>query len=440
MNNLRRMRKVLVGLGMLVLLGLLLLGGLSAYVAARLRSTDLEKTFLEQARAALGTEVRLSRMDVSFLSGVTLHGLTVENPPPFTGQLMTAEGFVLRYRLRPLLSGRVEVGRLALEKPRLTLAMDARGRFNYEQLGGGAPSGAAQAASGALPLRIVLRSLAVDAQVLMTDQRNARLLAVDDANFQAFESPAGPAGRAIQDRDGERRRCWVRGVRAPLTLRRTRSRSRPCGRRRRAAAIERGPGGHFRPPPTSRSSAASGSVADAKSPATIQPRGPARFEGKGGLATLRAAPTSIPAAENNRVLALHSSVLQVPELANPDFKTCHLDFQQNGSRFATPVLDLTGDGVRLSGSGSLDIETSSLNYQLTLALAPRLFAKVTRPELRAGFKQQPNGFAALDFRLTGTTLEPKTDILARLGEAAAKGLIQDQVNRLINRKKKSSRL
>src|SRR5258706_4956577 len=75
-------------------------------------------------------------MEISVLSGVPLKGVTIANPDPFPGNLMTAEAFVLRYRLWPLLSGQFEVERLAFEKPRLTLAMDARGTFNYEKLGG----------------------------------------------------------------------------------------------------------------------------------------------------------------------------------------------------------------------------------------------------------------------------------------------------------------
>jgi hypothetical protein len=71
---------------------------------------------------------------------------------------------------------------------------------------------------------------------------------------------------------------------------------------------------------------------------------------------------------------------------------------------------------------------------MTLGLAPKLFAKITRPELRAGFKQAEGGFATIDFRLYGTTLEPKTDLVARVGKAAATGVAKDQVNRLLKTK------
>ena len=74
-------------------------------------------------------------MDISLLSGVTLKGISIANPAPFSGDLLTADEFVLRYRLRPLLSRRLEVDRVSLERPALGLVMDGRGVFNYERLG-----------------------------------------------------------------------------------------------------------------------------------------------------------------------------------------------------------------------------------------------------------------------------------------------------------------
>ena len=103
-------------------------------------------------------------MEISLLSGVTLEGITVANPAPFRGDLLTADAFVLRYRLLPLLAGRVQVDRLALEKPALTLAMDAQGGFNYERLGGaakGRPRRPQRRPRWRAPLRIVMKALAV---------------------------------------------------------------------------------------------------------------------------------------------------------------------------------------------------------------------------------------------------------------------------------------
>jgi uncharacterized protein involved in outer membrane biogenesis len=131
------MKRVLLA-GVVILL-LAVLGALAygVHLAGKLNTPEFQKGLLEQAKATVGAEVRVKEMDISLLSGVTLKGIAVANPAPFPGDLLTADAFVLRYRLRPLLARRLEVDRVALEKPALGLVMDARGVFNYERLGGG---------------------------------------------------------------------------------------------------------------------------------------------------------------------------------------------------------------------------------------------------------------------------------------------------------------
>ena len=103
-------------------------------LVASLNTAAFKNQVLEQASASVGTRVDVKSMDIDVLSGVTLQGVTVANPAPFTGSLATAEEVVLRYRLRSLLAGQVVVQRLSVRKPVLTLAMDPKGAFNYEKL------------------------------------------------------------------------------------------------------------------------------------------------------------------------------------------------------------------------------------------------------------------------------------------------------------------
>jgi uncharacterized protein involved in outer membrane biogenesis len=170
-------RKLLLAGAAAVLLLAVAALGYGVHLVRRLDTPEFQRALLEQAKATVGADVRVKEMDISLLSGVTLRGIVVANPAPFTGDLLAAEAFVLRYRIRPLLAGRVEVERLALERPTLALAMDARGGFNYERLGRAAsrPS-AAPAGAAAVPLRVVLKRLSVDgASIVMTDHTKARL-------------------------------------------------------------------------------------------------------------------------------------------------------------------------------------------------------------------------------------------------------------------------
>jgi hypothetical protein len=283
----------------------------------------------------------------------------------------------------------------------------------------------------------------------MNDHAKARLLSVEDIDFRsAFEVASGAAqgtGEITIGKTNVADVLFVSGVKAPLAMSKERVTLAPI-RGELAGGVVSGDlkldlkgGFGYTTELVVKGARVKTMLEQAKSAAVVSGTlsGKAHFEGKGGLATMRgqgSADVAACRAENSRVLALLSSVLQVPELANPDFEACRVEFSQTGSRFATPVVKLTGDAVRLSGRGSVNLDTSGLDYEMTLGLAPKLFAKITRPELRAGFKEASDGFATIDFRLYGTTLEPKTDLLSRVGKAAATGVAKDQVNKLLKKK------
>src|SRR5512134_1682462 len=105
-----RLRLVVFAGGLVALLTL----GL-AYVVHLVRSLDtpeFKQSMLDRASAALGARVQARKVDVTVLHGVTLEGVTIANPPPFRGSLVTADAFVLRYNLWSLLRGRLELSKL----------------------------------------------------------------------------------------------------------------------------------------------------------------------------------------------------------------------------------------------------------------------------------------------------------------------------------------
>jgi hypothetical protein len=447
------MRKVLLAGAGLVLLLVLAAVGYGVHLVATLNTPAFHRAVLAQATATAGSEVRVKEMDISLLSGVTLKGIAVANPAPFPGDFLAAEAFVLRYRLRPLLAGRVEVERLALERPRLALVMDARGGFNYEKLGGGGRSGSSgtsPAAAVAAPLRITLRQLAVaDASVVMTDHTRARLLAVEGVDFRsAFEVEGGIArgsGKATIATVDLAGLLFLRRVEAPLTMSKETVRLAPI-RGRLAGGSATGEldvrlMGGFRYVANLEVKGANVKtlLAEAKSSAGVSGAlaAKATFEGSGSLSTMRGSGQGTITdcrVEHGRTLALLAGILQVPELASPSFDECRAEFTQKGARLSTPVLRLIGRTVQLTGEGSLSLTTSALDYRMNLALAPQLFAKVTRPELRPAFRPRHDGFSTIDFRLYGTTLDPQTDLLLRIAKGAATEAAKDQLNRLFKKK------
>ena len=52
------------------------------------------------------------------------------------------------------------------------------------------------------------------------------------------------------------------------------------------------------------------------------------------------------------------------------------------------------------------------------------------------FRSRPDGFGTLAFKVTGTTLAPKTDLAGRFGKAVAIEAAKEGLGRLFRRKKK----
>jgi small nuclear ribonucleoprotein (snRNP)-like protein len=444
-------RKILLLAGALVLAALLAALAMGAWLVARLDTPGFRKTLLDQASATAGAEVRVKEMDVSLLSGVTLKGITIANPAPFPGNLLTADAFHLRYRLRPLLAGRLEVERLALERPALRLAVDARGVFNYERLGGPArPASPAPARAAAAPLRVVLKRLSVeDASIAMTDHAGSRLLTMEGVDLRSsFEVERGTtrgSGEARVAKIDLAGLLFLDSVRAPLQvskeeLRLAPIRGRLAGGEATGDVTVRLKGGfRYVARLEARDAQVKTLLAEAKSTAGVEGalQAKATLEGSGGIASMKGRGEGTIThcrLEDNRTMALLAQLLKLPELADPDFEECRAEFVQAGRRLSTPVLSLKRADLHLTGRGTVDLRDSSLDYDMRLALAPKLFAKVTRPELRPAFEVRSDGRAAIDFRLYGTTLEPKTDLLARVGTAAAADALKNQLDRLFRKK------
>ena len=309
---------------------------------------------------------------------MTLRGVAVANPAPFDGDLFTAEAFVLRYKLRPLLSGRVEVEQLALENPVLGLIVDEDGRYNYEALGGGSgrvrpargrgptasppiprpphprPTPRRRESEGSAALDIVLSEVRVsDAHVTMVDEDDANLMAIEDANFTAAlqgerRGHPGP-GEGLDRAPSAWPTCSsCARSRRPSTMSSEQVQLSPIeaqvagGKRhreltahltgrlplRREARPRRGVGEDA---PRRRPSRASGWPAPSRASMS--------FEGTGPMSTLKAnghAEIVDCRIEDSKMLALLATVLKVPELASPEFEDCRIEYSLARTRAVHP--------------------------------------------------------------------------------------------------------
>jgi uncharacterized protein involved in outer membrane biogenesis len=165
----------------------------------------------------------------------------------------------------------------------------------------------------------------------------------------------------------------------------------------------------------------------------------ARMQGTGGVLTVKGSGQAEikdcrwPKAPLFGVLA---GVLQLPDLADPRFDECRVDWNLAGGQARTPVVSFKGAALQLTGQGVTSLVTSAVDYDLTLALSSGLLARMPGAT-RAAFKTRPDGFGAIDFKVTGTTAAPKTDLASRFGKAVAIEAAKEGVlSRLFGRKKK----
>jgi hypothetical protein len=465
------MKKILLVLVVLVVVAILAVGGYAAHLVGKLNSPEFREQVRAEVSRQMGAEVRLDEMDIALLSGVTLRGVSVANPKPFEGNLFAAEAFVLRYQLWPLLRGRVEVEELSLEKPVIGLIVDEDGRYNYEALGGDTatrkPADAAEPAaappasspasasgeaggSGGAGLDIVLNEVAVhDAVVTMVDEETeTRLMAVEDADFTSRvevvggvtrgEAQASIATVSLADM------LFIRDISAPLEMSTETVTLSPIqgsvagGSASGNVTVHLKDGFRFESTLNVDGVDVQTMLREAQAPPRVGGtlRGESSFQGTGPLATMTGRGFGQVAncrIEDSKVLALLSRALNVPELASPDFEECRVDFTLARSILSTPTLSLKGKALQLTGGGQVNLVQSTIDYNLKLALADTLLAKIPVKELRAAFKPRGDGLSEVAFRAYGPMDAPETDLMSRIGRAAATEAAKDQANRILKK-------
>lgn len=448
------MKSVLRGGVVLVLLAAMGFGLYAARLVGSLETPEFKARVEREASAVAGVKVQFASLDVSLLRGIRLAGIHVLNPPGFAGDLFSAEGARLSYDLWPLLLGRVQVDELSLRRPEITLASDARGNFNYQKLAVLKPSprrGSSPPSSTTF-LKLVVSKLSVDgARFAILDEQKAAALRLEGASLDsalAMESGVlTGTGKAGVDSAVLANALFLRGLRAPLKLTRERMTLAPLQARLADGAVNGEIQIGFKPDLrySLRLAVSGASVAtlirEAGSAGTMTGSldARARVEGTGGVVTMKGAGQAEikdcrwPRAPLFNVLA---EVLKIPELRDPRFDQCRVEFALGGGQVRTPVVSFKGPAIELTGQGVTNLMTSVIDYDLTLALAPGLLLKVPAA-MRAGFKTRPDGFGSIPFKVTGTTNSPRADLVSRVGEAMAIEAVKEGLlGRLFGPKKK----
>ena len=434
-----------------------ILGGAGLYFASRyVQSPAFKEQVLAAARQNLGSEVRIDELKTSLFSGVALRGVTIGNPTNFPGNLLTADAFVLRYRLLPLLHRRIEIEQLSLDKPVITLARNDKGEWNYEKLGSqekpgqtqspAAPSSAGTSSSGTSPLDIALERVEMNhASVVMLGEAGKELLRINDANFSSSVSLHGGQltgkGQAGIAEVAAGNSLFIRGATAPVMITTDSVKLTPLsgkvadGAVGGDAALQLKPVFKYVVNLQVKNSDVAKLLAEAGTKQVMNGKlaATASLEGTGGLPTM----TGNGRAEikDGRlmeipILNLLATLLQVTELRDLKFTECLLEFSITNNTMQTPVIRVASLQVQISGKGVVSLADYSLNHDLTISFAKGMLDRAPK-EVRKLFTEHPDGSLALDFRVWGPYDAPKTDLQERIVKGVGQQLIEKGLQNLL---------
>ena len=449
----KALKTLLIVVAVLVVLIAALAAGGVWYLNGYLATPEFKQKVVSAARDQLHTEVTISDLNVSLFSGVHLKGIVIGNPQGFSGNLLTADAFMLSYNLAPLLERRVQVEQLSATKPVVTLSRNDKGEWNYDKLM--APEGSAAAkpeakpaagGSGTPALDIVLSKLAVtDGTVTLLGDKNKPLTKIEGLNFTSALNFIGGkfngTGRAKISTLGIAEALFVRQLDSAVSMSSAEVKLSPATGKLAGGDLScdltlKLAGGfkYIMNLQTKNSDVATLlKEAGTKDVITGKLQGTTAVEGTGGLPTMTGKGRfEITDGKLMQIplLGLLATLLQVPELNEIKFNECVLEYTLANSIMETPVIKLSSSGIQITGKGSVSLVDNTLNHDLTLALSKTLLAKVPK-EVQSAFKDRGDGFLTVDFHVSGPYDSPKTDLAQGLLKNAAKDQIQQRLFKFI---------
>jgi uncharacterized protein involved in outer membrane biogenesis len=446
----KAIKVILIIVAVVMALAIILVGAGIYFTNRYLQTPAFKQQALQTAHKELGADVQIDDLKVSLFSGVELRGVTVGNPPGFPGNLVTANAFVLHYRLLPLLSRRVEIEELSLDKPVITLSQNAEGEWNYAKIGASEtqtnppPATSSAAASvkseKTVPLDIVLSKLAITQGAMsMLSDSNKPLVKVDGISFSSSmsltDNQLAGSGKAGIDKIDLSEKLFVEKVGALVQLGSNSVALSSLhgelagGRITGEVSVNFGTGLEYSVSVQLTNSDVAKLLQDAGAKQTVSGKlnVATSLEGTGGAPTIVGhgrVEIDNGQFQGNPILDVLAMVLQVDVLRNLNFDQCLIEYSISNNVVQTPVIRLTSPQVQISGTGFVSLDKYTLHHNMRIALTKGALDGAL-PGIRDLFAEQPDGSLTLDFKVTGPYNSPKTDLTKRLGQQLLqKGLQQ----------------
>jgi len=183
-------KKILVGLGAVVVLLFI-----AALVAPMFVPWDKVKAQAEEKISEITHhKITIGKIGFNVFRGVEIRNLRVENAGGFSKDpLLTDEAVIVKYRLLPLLVGKVVMKAIILDKPTLVVEKDAEGRFNFSDMIPAKKEGAEEpkekeAKEGGpakLPVSVLISRVAINqASLTYRDMGKKQEYKIDDLNLK----------------------------------------------------------------------------------------------------------------------------------------------------------------------------------------------------------------------------------------------------------------
>lgn len=445
---------ILIIVAVVMGLAIILVGAGIFFTNRYLQTPAFKEQALQAAHKELGADVQIDELKVSLFSGVELRGVTIGNPPGFPGNLVTANSFVLHYRLWPLLSRRVEIEELSLDRPVITLSQNDQGRWNYEKIGtpetqtnpasitppSTTPPASAKSETS-VPLDIVLSKFAItQGAVSMVSDSNKPIVKLDGINFSSSVSLTGNklagSGNAGIDKIDLSEKLFVEKVATVLQLGADRVTLQSLRGELGGGTISGNVSVNYA---TGLEYAVSVQLTNSDVAKLLQDAGAKQsISGKLNVVTSLTSTGGVPTIIGNGrveidngqltetpILSLLAGILQIDALRNLSFDQLLVEYSISNNVLQTPVIRLSSPQVQITGSGFVSLDRYTLHHDLRITLAKGALDGSLLPGIRDLFAEQPDGSLTLDFKVWGPYHSPKTDLTKRLGQQLLqKGLQQ----------------
>ena len=456
---------------LVLVIGAILGVAVTALLAVNLyvQSHGTQARIQQELSTRLGTPLRIQRISVTPWWGLKLTGITMPQvgEGAVTRDFLKADTFRLRIRFSSLFSGRLVIKEVSLINPTVVWAQNATGKW---RLPGVAEAETSPEASPAAPPPVTVaaspprelppappaasaeaeRGAAVEASGEAPDARpftpEVRRVNLANGHFRFLDEEGKPVAtfQGVDFRSNWRHAAAVRGnasiakvslrdrffleeLHSPLKYDPVELDVSDISAKAAGGEIN----GRFRMQPNDpespftlavqfRDLEADRIVRDAKGPAGMI-RG--KLEGSLDATGKTADPNALAGSgeiylrggqvRQYSLLVALGQLLQIDELSQLRFEQAHVKYHITPGVVTVDELLLTSPNIRLSAIGTIGFD-GRLRLESQLAINERVQGQLFQP-IRNNFQPvEPPGFAALNFKVTGTVERPKTDLMDKL--------------------------